>query len=169
MPLCNASVRARQGWLFLVAVLVFTTSPALGATSWVLKGRGSSVYAEAGSQKPGARLVLDCQELVKLYYYIPRGWDGARLDSMFVAIDGARIPVTADGVDAAVILSDLPNEAVGISAPLLSRMKTGKKLVILGSATAKIQSGQLTFSLEGAAAVITAFERRCPTARRPLS
>ena len=151
--------------VLLMATLTCSATEAFAASAWTMKGRGSSVYVETVSQIRGSRLVLDCQEVAKLYLYIPRGWDGTKLDSMFLAIDGVRIAVTADGVDAAVILSDRPNEVVGVTTSLLSRMKAGKKLVISGSATTRIPPEQLTFSLAGAASAITAFERGCPAAR----
>ena len=138
--------------VLLMATLTCSATEAFAASPWTMKGRGSSVYVETVSQIRGSRLVLDCQEVAKLYLYIPRGWDGTKLDAMFLAIDGVRIAVAADGV-------------VGVTTSLLSRMKAGKKLVISGSATTRIPPEQLTFSLAGAFSAITAFERGCPAAR----
>jgi hypothetical protein len=156
---------AHHSGLFAALLGLFVTQ-AFAAPAWTVKGRGTDVHLEITSLAPGSRLVLGCEDVPKLYLYIPRGWDGAKLETMFLAIDGVQIPITADGADRAVILSDRPKEAVGVTRSLLSRMRRGKQLIVSGSATTKIPPGQLTFPLTGAAPAITAFERQCPAMRR---
>lgn len=150
----------------LLAGALAAGNPAAAAEGWTLKGRGDRTYAEVGSRQPGGRLVVACDDTLRLLLYVTRAWDGSRLDPTFLDIDGERLRVTVDGLDSAVALSDLPNEAVGVTPALLGRLKSGKVIQVRSPAARAVPPGQVSFALEGASAPIAEVERACGRRRR---
>ncbi len=162
---CSSPAHSSPG-LLMSAALMLVPAIASAASPWTVKGRGPNTYIETRSLEPGGRLVLDCEDGLRLYYYPPPEWDGNRLDDTAVSIDGERTAVNVEGLDESVLLSDLPNNGLGISHALLDKLRSGKDAVIEGSAVTRVAGGKRRFTLAGAAPAIAALERRCPAARR---
>jgi hypothetical protein len=149
-------------------VLCAATSQVSAGSSWIVKGAGPRAFVEAASRVPGSKLHLACENGVSLYFYPPRGWNGATLSGVALVIDGERVVVTSDAVDRGLIVSDLPGEAVGTSPALRARFKRGRSLMIVGKPADAIAMGKLTFDLSGAMEAISEFERRCPATAKAL-
>lgn len=152
--------------------LCLAALPANGAVTaagaaWRAAGPASNRYAEGASQDGRGRVRVVCgDEAVALHYGVPREWDGNRIDGTTLTLDGEDVPVVADGIDDAVVLSNRPGDAVGITPELLSRLKSGRTLVVGGPATTRIPAARRTFPLAGAEGAIAAVERGCPAAQR---
>jgi hypothetical protein len=146
------------------AIALFAAEPTLSqsVSSWRLGRDGAMPVAEGFSQSRGGSIRLECVEgkAIWLRFSPPRGWNGAAAAA--IRIDDLSIPVGLDGSHDGALLSDLPNDAIGISRKLLDAIKTGKILVVEGPATARVPAAQRTFPLGGAGEVVAALERRCP-------
>jgi hypothetical protein len=141
--------------------LLAASAGAQVASTWRTVQRGGSVEAEIASRAPGAVLRISCadRKAIWLNYHPPRTWNGN--GAVAVRIGDATFPMVIDGGDGA-LLSNAPNDALGVTRAFTERLKAGGMLVLEGTATARVPAGQRTFALAGAAEAIAAVERACP-------
>ena len=148
-----------------LTLLILSLLPvaAQGQGGWRTRPDGRSIDAFSPSQSPGAALRLHCNDgAIWLTYEPTRRWDGA--GEVTVRIDADAFPMVIDGGGGA-ILSNAPNGGMGVTRAVLDKIRTGRTLVLEGTAAARVPLGQRTFALSGAADALAAVERRCGRAR----
>lgn len=150
----------------VAALLLAAPADAQVASAWRTVQRGASVEAEIASRSPGAVLRVSCadRKAIWLNYHPPRSWNGS--GTVTVRVGDAAFPMVIDGGDGA-LLSNAPNDALGVTRVFVDRLKAGGTLILEGTATARVPAGQRTFSLAGAAEAVAAVERVCPGGNRP--
>jgi hypothetical protein len=144
---------------------VVAASPAWSQAPGTWRTHSEAGRIEAHMVRGTARgwlLRLSCPEgkAVWLNYHLARGWNGA--GTVVITIDGVAFPMGIDGSHEGAILSNAPNNALGVTRAFLDRLKEGRRLVISGTATTRVPAPLRTFSLAGAAGPVAAVERGCP-------
>jgi len=144
----------------LSSVLAFGIASLAHAQTWK-RGHGNGHdYIEIASQQAGASLRIECGDGPQLWlrYYPPRTWNGA--GKVSVRAGSYTSAMEIDGGDGA-LLSNLPNNGIGMSNALVNALKERRSLVIEGAATARVALGQRSFTLPDGRNMIAQLEKRC--------